>query len=257
MIDPQWAQGALVEPNDTRDHITAEDVTANDVLIVVSQSCDVVCASYELEPSVELHIGRPIEEIDGNNSFGKNPRALDLETTINGKARALRILDHERKRIPRQTLEDLLPVGCMPDDDIRMVAKWTANRYTRPALPDAFNGRRASAKDAITKLIRRVDKVIEGFYVALNTFDELPDGTDYQAAFMSITPKGIADDVNRFPKVVEVTNAVAGLLKVRGIAVVDVAARSASEVSLEDIAYYKRLEFDYISERHGGERPVE
>ena len=100
-MDPQWVQGALLDPNDTRDHITAEEVAANNFLIVISQSCDVVCASYEIEPSVELHIGRPIEHIDGNNSFGKNPRVLDLETTIKDEPRTLRILDHQRKRIPR------------------------------------------------------------------------------------------------------------------------------------------------------------
>lgn len=257
MIDPRWAQGALLEPNDARDHITQEDVTTNDVLIVISQSCDVVCGSFEIEPSVELHVGRPIEQIDGNNSFGKNPRVLDFETTINGNPRTLRILDYERKRIPRQILEDVLPIGAMPENDIRMVARWTANRYTRPALPDTFNERRSSAKSAITKLIRRDAKDVAGFYIALNTFDELPDGTEYQIAFMSITPKAIADDGNRFAKVVEVTKAVAALLKVPGILVVDVVARSAAEVSLEDIGLYKRLEFDYISERYGGERPID
>ncbi len=257
MIDPQWAQGALLDPNATRDYITAEDVTENDVLIVISQSCDVVCTSYDLEPSLELHVGRPIEAVDGNNSFGKNPRALDFEPSINGNTRALRILNHERKRIPRQVLETALPMGLIQDGDIRMLAKWTANRYTRPALPDAFNERRASAKAAITKLIRRDAKDVAGFYVALNTFDELPDGTDYQIALMSITPKAIANDPKRFEKVVEVTKALEGLLKLRGIAVVEAVARSAAEVSLEDIALFKRLEFDYISERDAGEHPVE
>ena len=100
-------------------------------------------------------------------------------------------------------------------------------------------------------------KDVTGFYIALDTLNELPRGIDYQVALMSIIPKPIADDVKRFAKVVEVTDAVAALLKVPGIAVVDVVARSAAEVSLEDIALYRRLEFDYISEGYGGERPIE
>ena len=105
--------------------------------------------------------------------------------------------------------------------------------------------------------MRKEAKDVSGFYVTLDTFEELPDGTDYRIGLLSVTPKAIADDPKRFAKVIEVTAALENLLKVRGITVVEAIARSAADVSLEDIGYYKRLEFDYISERFGGERPQE
>ena len=257
MIDSQWVQGALLEPSATRNYITEEDVSETDVLIVISQSCDIVCVSYDVEPFVELHVGHSIGEIDGNNAFGKSPRVLDFQTTVNGGDRKLRILDRERKRVPRQVLERAVPIGVMPEADVRMVSRWTANRYTRPALPDAFNARRAKAKDAITKLASRDAKDVTGFYIALNTFDELSEGTDYELALLSITRKTIADDAVRFAGVIKVTEGIGKLLNDHGIRVVDVIARSAANVSLEDIALYSRLELDHLSERNGGERPVE
>jgi hypothetical protein len=258
LIDPQWAQGALLDPDAAREHITLGDVSENDVLIVISQSCDVVHVSYESEPDVELHVGRPIDAINGNNSFGKNPRTIDLDTTIDGKQRMLRILAHERKKIPRQALENIKPIGTIPDDDTYHLAKWTGNRYTRPALPDAFNKRRDKVKEAIAKLAKRDAKEVLGFYVALKTFDELPDGTDYEIFVLGVAPTVIANDHERFKKVISVTTAIANLLaSCPGITVIEHEARSAANTSLDDIRYFKRLDLDYISERDGGEKPVE
>ncbi len=225
---------------------------------MISQSCDVVHVSYESEPYVELHVGRVIDAIDGNNAFGKNPRTIDLETTVNGKPRMIRILAHERKKIPRQTLENIKPIGAIPEDETYRLAKWTGNRYTRPALPDAFNERRAKVKEAIAKIAKKDGKEVLGFYVALKTFDELPDGTDYEIAVLGVAPTAIANDPESFKKVVSVTTAVANLLATcPGITVIENEARSAANTSLDDVRYFKRLDLDYISERDGGEGPVE
>jgi hypothetical protein len=56
----------------------------NEQYVVSSHPCDVVALDLDKEPSVELFLLKVIEKIDGNFSFGKNPRRLHVE--INGCA---------------------------------------------------------------------------------------------------------------------------------------------------------------------------
>lgn len=55
------------------------DVTADDLLIIATQDCDLVCHSFETEPYAEIVIGRHVDTADGNCRFGKNPRRLQFE----------------------------------------------------------------------------------------------------------------------------------------------------------------------------------
>ena len=89
MVDPEWVQGALLHPTACKSNdLDGLDLGDRDVLIVISQSCDIL---HEDERHVEIHIGREIAEVDGNNTYRKNPRTLDLDTEIGGARRFLRI----------------------------------------------------------------------------------------------------------------------------------------------------------------------
>ena len=88
---------------------------------------------------------------------------------------------------------------------------------------------------------------------------QFPGATsDYEIAVLGVAPTAIANDPDGFKKVISVTTAVANLLATcPGINVIQHEARSAANTSLDDVRYFKRLDLDYISERDGGEEPVE
>ena len=76
-----WRQGSLVSLQDIPKLYGEYDEAT--ILIVASQSCDIAQENLELEPFVELSIGRVISNLSGNFSYGKNPRKLHLEIRVN------------------------------------------------------------------------------------------------------------------------------------------------------------------------------
>src|SRR3712207_4372483 len=83
----------------------------DDLLVIISQDCDVVCHSYELEPYVEILVARrlPPEARDGGRFHGKHPRRLQF--TIGGPEgeRLYEINIHEKSRIDRRELASRHP----------------------------------------------------------------------------------------------------------------------------------------------------
>ena len=250
MSEPQWVQGALLDPSACEvkdlDGLTLE---VGDVLIVITQSCDI--ARHD-EQYVEVHVGRALDAVDGNNTHRKNPRTLDLDTEVNGTKRAIRILQSDRRKIPQTRLEKAPPIGLLPDADIRLLARWTAARYTRPALPDAFNRRRKASIEAIRKIASRSGVDLSGVWITLNSDAELPDGEDYEVFVLGTILHVAAIDVARRNVAFDATKEIAeALQRCIGIVVVDSETRSEKDVSIDEIKRFNGLELDHISERGG------
>jgi hypothetical protein len=139
-IDSAWEQGALLSPDACPPGLRTDiRLVDGDLFIIVSQSCDVLCESFEAEPFVEVHLARMITDIDGNYAHGKHPRVIDIEDTINGEVRRYRISDSERRRFDRQILQHIVPLATLNPAPARMLANWPARRFVRPALPGTFN----------------------------------------------------------------------------------------------------------------------
>lgn len=74
------------------------DVTADDLLIVATQDCDLVCQSFETEPYAEIVIGRRVDTADGNCRFDLIPAG---SRSIRGSRDHRRLLDRRDRGVPR------------------------------------------------------------------------------------------------------------------------------------------------------------
>jgi hypothetical protein len=140
LVDREWVQGALLNPDTCKsDDLDGLDLADGDVLIVISQSCDILSDD---ERHVEIHVGREIPKVDGNNTYRKNPRTLDLDTEIDGARRVLRISQSDRKQIPRKRLAKSKRAGILREADIRFsqdgpLIATLAQRSPTPSINDA------------------------------------------------------------------------------------------------------------------------
>jgi hypothetical protein len=252
-VDPAWQQGSLV-PHEIfalAAPAGTEQLSEDDVVIVLSQSCDVVCDSAESEPFLDVLVGRAIQDLVGNNTFGKNPRVIDFEIVAEGRARKVRCHDAERLRLDRKVLQGAVPADRLAPSLTAMLANWTGRRYTRPALPDSFNRRRKPAANRVSKIAAQYALDVAAFYVVLNTERDLPEGEAYRVILIGTVMSDIAGDEARFGRAVEAVAKLAKALQCDGIEVIEAVAKSEDDVSLSDLRNMIRLELDYVSVRGG------
>ena len=136
-----WRQGSVLA-TETSQQLPIpfpQPLADGDFALVISQSCDVVHPSYDLEPTVELLVARAIEDAakDGNLAFGKNPRKIQFQLDEAEGSQLYEISIHDRLRVPRDILDEAPPSDqiTLDPDLVDLLARWVAKRYTRAALP--------------------------------------------------------------------------------------------------------------------------
>ncbi len=193
-VDAQgWFSGAVIPmamaeaalPYFARHNVDQVEIKDVDWLVVVSQTCDIVCHSELQEPFIEVLLCRPIEALRGEYQGRKSTRILDLKPNprlhpeLALTAHAVR----DRYTIPRSFL-----IGGKPDDKrvlseaaIANIQQWYALRYTRPAWPDAFNARfsRGMKKRLAAALKGIPTDEVEVRVAIAESEDELEDAEDY------------------------------------------------------------------------------
>ena len=135
-----WRQGAIL--GDRLAKLAAEyasrtaDVDRADWLVLTSHDCDIVNVSIAKEPVVEVLCMRVAGagKLDRKQSWGRNPRTLQLEVEAREAPVVLTCVVHERWTIPRDLLMREAPAQFLPDKERRLVAEWLAKRYIRAAF---------------------------------------------------------------------------------------------------------------------------
>jgi hypothetical protein len=248
-----WRQGSVL-PDEVAARLATprfEDWGKDDRAILLSQDCDVVHGSYEAEPTVELIRAKVAAVEDALARHGRNPRRLQLEMS---DGVFINFSIHDRWATPRSELE-----GCSPEstfavrgESLQILVEWVAKRYTRPAFPDAFNDRRASATRKIEKELKKSGKLITGLFLAILPDGECPDDQSYSVALRvtaakeTLVAKAIEADLVRSTRLIA-----EALGACDGIEVVDHALVSEAAFTLADLRYFRRWDWDYRS--HSGE----
>ena len=62
--------------------------------VVVSHDCDLANENLDVEPDVEVIVGRTIEKADGNFTWAKAPRTLHYGAMRNGVQTIIELVDH-------------------------------------------------------------------------------------------------------------------------------------------------------------------
>ncbi len=132
-----WLQGAVVKPVDAP--ALGLDSNADDLWVVITQSCDLVHDPLEDEPWVEIVRASRVGASDGNFEDLKNPRRLHLTDTKYG---TLELRTKDRRLINRERLRGLAPDGVLEPTPLRTLQTFMARRYNRAAFASEFNRRR-------------------------------------------------------------------------------------------------------------------
>lgn len=235
----------------TRDTVR---VGPEDLLIIVSHSCDLVHHDISAEPFVEVLHARPCEEQDGNLSHGKNARryqfSLDVgETRLNYEAVA-----HDTFKVPKTLLAKLTPDTCrrLPSKDVSEITLWLIKRYRRAAFPNEFNRRVATTSRKIRKLLKSEPAAsrIAGIYILLETEEDLPRDRDYRISLVCTMRE---DDYSQFDlrqSAESVLDKVEALLgDCEGIEVAASDLKSEAGFTLADVDRYQRWDYDDLSLR--------
>jgi hypothetical protein len=181
--DYGWRQGSLL-PDDLAQRAAATrfaDWGPEDRAVLVSQDCDVVHSSYEVEPVVELIRAKISAVENALTRHGRNPRRLQLEA---GAAGFLDFSVHDRWTVARGTLESHPPEPSLSivGESLHVLVEWIAKRYTRPAFPDAFNDRRTASTKKIEKELKKNGKLITGLFLAIAPNGECSAEENYKVA---------------------------------------------------------------------------
>lgn len=263
-----WRQGSLLKRTDHASALrTAVDyfpfgADAAVLLIVVNQICDLV-GNPDIEPYVELICGRFVDRPNPLYQRGRNPRCIELRLLCAGETpRWIGISIHDRVRVRKEVFGDIAPDGncILPDEEIHMLRRWLAKRYTRPAFPDAFNERLGTVAKRLEALWKSNSAhPVTGIYLQLPEV-ELAVEVPYDIR-VRITAKAEAwedpeqrvqleEFEERFDKILEDCD---GLV----IANDDISTIPEEDLTLADLRNWKRLDVDYrsVPEAPGVEGP--
>ena len=220
--------------------------------VIISQSCDLFYKSLDEEPFAEILLGFESTVCAdgarrGNQTFGKNPRALCLALHRGeaGGAIWVEFRPFWIVRVPRNDLLHLCPADShsLTEASLRILVRWLSQRYDRAAFPDEFNNRLNKARKKLKAIHKRISPNVSALYARLFPEGEIDPAEKYSADFLATVPKAHEADV---AAVESEMHRLRELLHENGIEA-EIRVRSERQVPLSAIRSMKRLPLDSLS----------
>ena len=254
LIEKGWKQGAILRP---ASEITAGanyDVDDSCLLLVLTQTCDLVHESFDMEPYFEVLCLKPLDKgPDGNYAHGKNSRRLEFIYSIEGiKTNCWSSNAHQRHVIDRKLLlENLEPEYFIADTDLlQIVLKWIAKRYTRIAFPETFVARFVTLRK-VENQFKRAASLVSNIYIRLlPSFEELKPDIPYGLDLILLLRSENFDNPRFYDETVEISRDIERLLnKCEGLYVEEIEVMSTAEAPVGLINNYLAWDYSYLSNR--------
>jgi hypothetical protein len=258
-----WRQGSIVKPENIQALLEAAGhaYEPNVILLLASQSCDVANNDIESDPYIELSIAKPIAAEEGHLTHNKNPRILHTSISCRTGDENVATVTHleikafEKLFIPKECLKDLQPEQDkkLEQQQQRSYVAWLAARYSRPALPTAFNNRikDADPRGKLRKKAKQGSLCLTGIYIEITPDAEIGEGESYSVNLMGLLPADFKGDTTKAEGVI---NAYAEVMRTAGMDVTAV-IRKEDEVSVATIKRFKRFYLDDLSFRDNAPLP--
>jgi hypothetical protein len=99
--------------------------------------------ALQIEPSVEVIVGRHLPKGNGNYFWAKAPRTLHVDVLQNDAAAVIELVATTKRLIPKKALAVFLPdtTYSFPGKSLSALRSWLGVRYNRAAFPDTFVNR--------------------------------------------------------------------------------------------------------------------
>jgi hypothetical protein len=254
--DLSWRQGSLIPDEliqQTRSIGSgiAGSPAEGSFHIVVTQSCDLVNKSLEDEPWCEVMKLRAIPKTESLRENGRNPRFLHFYIEQQGITTPCEVAAKDRLFLPRKILATVPPLTTVEvsEQELKSLTDWISQRYSRPALPSAFNRRLRPQGKSLKRLVEKGHHLFRDFFLRISSFGELADDKPYLLKLLLVAHQEAFDSdaaaVRTFAADLEKM-----LKSCAGIEVVDVKIQTDTETSLRAVDDYLPWDdFDYLTDR--------
>jgi hypothetical protein len=262
-----WRQGSVLASGTAAaalaDAPAKLQVSEGAQLVVISHDCDVTSPDWEKEPEVELVIMRPVEgEVpDGAYMYGKNPRIFHLPVLHAGSHSYHEVLVNERFQAPRTVL-----IGSRPDSDFEIeqevkedLGRWVGKRYNRVAFPTLFNERTAVIASKVHAMLKKKGHHLSGIYIGVVS-EDVAGEEPYEILVIGSMRRETYSNQTYRAKAQEAIDQIGALLDgLELVEVLETELRPEASISLDDLRYIRRWDFDDLSVRqtpHGDISPA-
>ena len=213
--DTQWRQGHVLTSETALalglSHPIAPESTC---VIVISHDCDLANDTLQIEPDVEVIVGRNVHKGDGNYFWAKAPRTLHVDVMQNGTATVIELIAAAKHLIPKRVLAASLPDAAysLSGKSLSALRSWLGIRYNRAAFSDQFVNCLSQSKvdKRLAKIIEPVGSLLSAVYFDVDDGKELDhsDGSPYVLKIVLAYPPGdnpeqTANDVEKLEMAIE------------------------------------------------------
>jgi len=207
--DTPWRQGHVLTVDTIKSlglsHPETPDSTC---VVVISHDCDLANDALQIEPDVEVIVGRHLPKGDGNFFWAKAPRTLHVDVLHNDTAAVVELVATAKQFISKKALAAFFPDAAysFPGKSLSALRSWLGIRYNRAAFPDPFVDRLSQTKvdKRLAKIIEPVGNLLSAVYFDVDGGQEIDhsDGSPYELKIVLAYPPGddpeqAADDVEK------------------------------------------------------------
>jgi len=165
-------------------------------VVVISHDCDLASDDLQIEPSVEVIVGRYIPEGNGNYFWAKAPRTLHVNVRRNDTEVVVELVATAKRLIPKQELAAFSPDDAylFPCNFLSALRSWLGVRYNRAAFSDPFVDRLSQSKVStlLAQIIKPVGNLLSAVYFDVDSGKEIDrsDGSPYDLKIVLAYPPG-------------------------------------------------------------------
>lgn len=207
--DTPWRQGHVLTAEAIQalglSHPETPDSTC---VVVISHDCDLANHDLQVEPHVEIIIGRHLPEGNGNYFWAKAPRTLHVDVLRDDAPAIVELVATAKGVVPKEALAAFAPdtAFSFSGKSLSALRSWLGVRYNRTAFPDPFVDRLSKSKvdKRLAKIIEPVGNLLSAVYFDVDGGKEIDhsDGSPFELKIVLAYPPGddpeqAADEVEK------------------------------------------------------------
>jgi hypothetical protein len=195
--DTPWRQGHVLTTEAIEalglSHPETPDSTC---VVVISHDCDLANHDLQVEPNVEIIIGRHLPEGNGNYFWAKTPRTLHVDVLRDDAPAIVELVATAKGTVPKEALAAYAPdtAFSFSGKSLSVLRSWLGVRYNRTAFPDPFVNRLSQFKvdKRLAKIIEPVGNLLSAVYFDVDDGKEIDhsDSSPYELKIVLTYPPG-------------------------------------------------------------------
>ncbi|MDP1526399.1 MAG: hypothetical protein Q8M20_11360 [Rhodocyclaceae bacterium] len=213
--DTPWRQGHVLTEDAIRAlGLTHPETPDSTCAVVISHDCDLANHDLQVEPNVEIIIGRHLPEGNGNYFWAKAPRTLHVDVLRANTPAVVELVATAKTVVLKEKLAAFTPdpAYSFPGKSLSALRSWLGVRYNRAAFPDPFVDRLSQFKvdKRLAKIIEPVGNLLSAVYFDVDGSKEIDhtDGSPYDLKIVLAYPPGddpeqTADEVEKLEAAIE------------------------------------------------------